>query len=82
MSAKTVFWAPRAMEVVKDEAQSAKLSLMQILSEDGKKFQNAVASLSWENLVGKHLPRENTPTQTNSINNALCLKRETGTNER
>lgn len=82
MSAKTMLWAPRAMEVVKAEAQSAKLSLMQTLSEDGKKFQNVVASLSWENLVGKHLPRENTPTQTNSINNALRLKRETGTNER
>ncbi|MBQ8481294.1 MAG: hypothetical protein IJ532_02030 [Alphaproteobacteria bacterium] len=61
LSAKTMLWAPRAMEIVKTDIESVKNSLMQTLSDDGKKFHKMLSSLSWSNLVSKYFPKEEKP---------------------
>lgn len=67
LSAKTMLWAPRAMEIIKADVESVKNSLMQTLTDDGKKFHKMISSLSWNNLVGKYFSKEEKPRHsTNS----------------
>ena len=81
MGAKTMQWAPRAMEMVKSDLQEVRDSLMQTLSTDARKFQNMAASLSWENLVKKHIPQEKS-SQAKTPHTALQYRNNIIQNER